>query len=102
MVVTVVNGDTITYTLVVTNESNVTAQNVLVTDPVPVGTTYVPVCTTPSGVRPGMGRSLGTKGVSRGLRVDLARGDGQDATWRADLVEHEGGGLANVTIIERL
>ena len=34
----VVNGNTITYSLVVSNESNVTAHGVVVTDAVPVGT----------------------------------------------------------------
>ena len=44
----VVNGDTITYTLGVSNESGVTARGVVVTDPVPVGTSYG-ACTTPAG-----------------------------------------------------
>jgi uncharacterized repeat protein (TIGR01451 family) len=39
---------TITYTLVVSNESNVTAHGVVVTDPVPVGTAFGS-CTTPPG-----------------------------------------------------
>ena len=46
----VVFGNTITYTLLVSNESTVTATGVVVSDPVPVGTSYVvSSCTTPTG-----------------------------------------------------
>ena len=51
------NGDTITYTLVINNESDVTAQGVVVTDPVPVGTSYG-TCTTPVGTTCGEGAGV--------------------------------------------
>ena len=44
----VVNGNMITYTLVLNNGSDVAARGVVVTDPVPVGTSYG-TCTTPVG-----------------------------------------------------
>ena len=53
----VANGDTITYTLVINNESDVTAQGVVVTDAVPVGTSYV-TCTTPVGTTCGEGAGV--------------------------------------------
>lgn len=49
-------GGSIVYTLVVSNESDVTAQNVVVTDAVPVGTIYQG-CTTPVG---SCGAAMGT------------------------------------------
>ena len=45
---TVQSGDQITYTLVVSNESGVTAHDVVASDPVPTGTSFG-TCTTPVG-----------------------------------------------------
>src|SRR5262249_4486649 len=44
---TVASGNTIVYTLVISNETRVAAQNTVVTDPLPVGTSFVS-CTTPA------------------------------------------------------
>ena len=42
------NGDRITYTLAVINESDVTARDVVVSDPLPLGTSF-DSCSTPTG-----------------------------------------------------
>lgn len=42
-------GDTLTYTVVLTNTSNVTLSNVIFTDPDPAGTTFVPGSVTVNG-----------------------------------------------------
>ena len=79
----VVNGNQITYTLAVVNETKVTAQDVVVTDPVPVGTSYG-TCTTPVGtcgesggpkelaLTIGAGLIIGGAGLPRAATVSLA------------------------------
>ena len=53
-------GDTITYTISLQNTGTVPATNVLVTDPIPAGTTFIPNSVTINGVtQPGIIPSSG-------------------------------------------
>ncbi|WP_199795185.1 DUF7927 domain-containing protein [Bacillus thuringiensis] len=58
-------GDTITYTITLPNTGNISATNVIVTDPIPAGTTFVPNSVTINsiaqpGINPSGGIQVGT------------------------------------------
>jgi uncharacterized repeat protein (TIGR01451 family) len=44
------SGDTITYTIVYKNEGNADAKDVIITDPIPTGTTYIENSVTGGGI----------------------------------------------------
>lgn len=81
-------GDTLTYTVVVTNTGTVTVDNVIFTDTPPVGTTFIPNSFRINGaVQPGANPSVGvnigsippggSKTVSFGVTVDVLPPGGQ-------------------------
>ncbi|MES5955951.1 hypothetical protein QCI42_21660 [Bacillus fungorum] len=67
-------GSTLTYTMIITNESSVlTADNVIFTDPIPIGTTFVPGSVTvnavPTAGDPSVGIPLGNIAPSTSVTV---------------------------------
>ncbi|MEG0758132.1 MAG: DUF11 domain-containing protein, partial [Raoultibacter sp.] len=83
-----VPGDTITYTLIATNSGGKTANDILVRDPLPAGSTYVEGSASRAGF-------VGNKQQAEWLIPQLAPGESAEVSFRAEVSEG-----ANVTSIE--
>ncbi|NFV12500.1 DUF11 domain-containing protein [Clostridium sporogenes] len=71
----VVKGDTITYTVIITNSSTIPLNGVVFTDPIPEGTSFVPASVTingnPASGNPSTGINLGTLDPGETVRVSF-------------------------------
>ena len=59
-------GDTITYTINITNTGNTSASNVILTDTLPIGTTYIPNSATLNGITIPGSINIETTGIAVG------------------------------------
>jgi uncharacterized repeat protein (TIGR01451 family) len=79
-------SDHITYTIIVTNQSTITHTNVVITDAIPNGTTYlshsvsIPPGGTTLSVTPTLAVDIGTLGPSEGGRLELVVSVDSDET----------------------
>ncbi|GIK42091.1 MAG: hypothetical protein BroJett011_59240 [Chloroflexota bacterium] len=97
-------GDTITYTIVITNPGTSPQTNIIVADALPIGTTYVPQSTSVVGFTPTVllgtvGDAFNTNGVFTGNQDSNGA---TDPTWVGNWIEvgeADGAGAGDVQVV---